>query len=285
MKVLIVFSSPMGTDRGKWEGLTNFKPTKVGVDGLFIAYDGQDRKYSNNEEWNLSTLRDEINSIVGNEDDGNEYIVLLHTQDDDDLQVLEEVCVGTKTSILKKFSTNDDLYDDYIRKLDVNSAESFNKLWYKLQEKEIDEKIPVEGTKTHARKSAEYISNHNCSNIISYLKIPIEKLKDDIALDRENAKKTILDFGEDLVKKYYNNSIRQFERLIKVFPDNPEINKIPGLLTEAKEKYAIMYEKAKCAYNDFNKVIVENGQIVIQLHQETIDILKKEVLQNGEEDL
>ncbi|MBT6226931.1 MAG: hypothetical protein HOI47_09770, partial [Candidatus Scalindua sp.] len=62
MKVLIVFSSPMGTDRGKWEGLTNFKPTKVGVDGLFIAYDGQDRKYSNNEEWNLSTLRDEINS-------------------------------------------------------------------------------------------------------------------------------------------------------------------------------------------------------------------------------
>ena len=281
MKVLIVFSSHLGSDERFWHRLTGFNTSRnVNGGGMLYVFNG--KEYHCDGRLKVSALKDEIKKIIDKENDINEYAVLLHTQVDADLLELIEACNGINVSIFKKFSTNDDLFKDSVQPLDLNLQESFSELWEKLQEIDIAERTPEEGTKAHARKSAEYISDHNCSNVISYLSVPIEKLKSDIALDRENAKKTILEFGKDFVKKYYNNSMSKFEQLIKVFPDNTEINEIPGKLAEANEKYADMYDKAERPDNNSNKVIVENGQMIMRLHQETIDILKKEVLQNGE---
>lgn len=137
MKVLIVFSSDEGSDESFWNKLTGFKnPTNVNCCGRLYAFNGKNKNYCDNEEWIYDALRKETENIINEEDDGNEYIVLLHTQDDDDLQELEEVCAGANISMFKRFSTNDDWYHDFIKKLDVDSADSFNRLWRKLQEDE-----------------------------------------------------------------------------------------------------------------------------------------------------
>ena len=284
MKVLIVFSSRLETDANFWRSLIVFnRPENVNGDGRLYVFNG--KNYCYNNDWVFSELGDKIKEVIDTENGGNEYAVLFHTQCDDELQKLITVCSGINISIFRKFSTGLGLFNTHIQPLRANLQGGFSVLWEKLQENEITEKNPEEGTKAHARILAKYICNHNCNNVISYLKTPIEKLEGGFAPESENAKKTILDFGKDLVEKYYYNSMSLFEKIVKMFPNNPEICKIPGKLVEAKEKYTVIYREVESTDNNSNEVIVNNGQTIIRLHQETIDILEKEVLQNGEEDL
>jgi hypothetical protein len=286
MRVLIVFSSFMGTDVDDWGKITNFqKPVNVNKDGKLFVFNGKDKKYYDNKKWKFSELKKEINNIINCENGDNQYVVLLHTKKPEYLEKLKETCSELNVSTFKRFSTAGDLWKKYILPLIRvirGEQNNFSKLWKKLQEKDAVEKTPVKMMKAEAREAANHICDHNCSNAITYLSIRINELKGSIDSKSKNAKKKILDFGKDYANNIYEDSIDQLVKIKKIFTNNPEINKIPRLLAGAKKKYAIMYEKAKCTDNDSNKVIVENGQTVIQLHQETIDILKKEVLQNGE---
>jgi len=284
MKVLIVFSSHLGSDEKFWQRLTDFN-TSRNVDGGGILYVFNGKEYHGDGRWKISALKDEIKIIIDKENDISEYAVLLHTQVDADLLELIEACDVINVLIFKKFSTYDDLFKNSLQPLDLNSPESFNKLWKKLKEDEVNGKAPMKGAEAEAKKLAEYISNHNCKRVIRHLKIPIGVLKRDTGLDRKNGRETILDYGKDFVQEYCRSSMCEYMKILKVFPDNPEINKIPEKLADANERYATIYDKAKTHDNNSNKVIVENGQIIIRLHEEIIDILKKEVLQNREEDL
>ena len=63
------------------------------------------------------------------------------------------------------------------------------------------------------------------------------------------------------------------------------MNKIPGTLAEAMDEYASIYRKAEEGDDISNEIIIKNWQTIIELHKETIDILEREVLKDGEGNL
>ena len=160
MKVLIVFSSDAGSDESFWNKLTGFQnPTNVNGCGKLYVFNGKNKNYCDNEEWIFDALRKETENIINEENGSNEFTVLLHTQSDHDLQALKKVCKDTNISIFKKFSTNDDLYYDFIIKLAVNSPEDFNRLCSKLQE----DKTNTDYLKTLFGHCNSYVSNENAT--------------------------------------------------------------------------------------------------------------------------
>jgi hypothetical protein len=284
MRIIIVFSSPNHDEFDIWQPLiddnSGYIPVNDSSDKIY-AFDGHENRYRANGVWMTENLINEINKII--EDNNNcECACILH-----DYAIPDGLTSSFTDIRFKSYSRADsEFYSKYIESFNSDNKQNcFDQLWDELHKKQAVVEAPKKGTKAYARKLTKYHIIHDCDNVITCLSVQIDALKKDSGSSKRNGKEIVLEYQNDFVKVKYERAISAYNEIVRVFPDNPEINEIPGKLANAMDKYASIYRKAEEGDDISNKIIIKNWEMIKGLHKETIDILEKEVLKNGEENL
>ena len=283
MRIIIVFSSPNHEEFDIWRPLiddtSGYIPVNESGDKIY-AFDG--RSLLEGDVWDTNTLSRIISNIINNDNNDCEYVVMLHSR-----EIPENFTTQYSNTKFKKYSRADrEFYNKYIGSFNSDNKQNcFDQLWDELNKKKCAVKAPKKGTKAYARELTKYHIIHDCDNVITCLSVQIDALKKDSGSSMRNGREIVLEYQKNFVKVKYKRAISAYNETIRVFPDNPEINKIPGKLAKAMDKYASIYCKAEEGDDIPNEIIIKNWQMIIELHNETITILKKEVLKNGEEAL
>jgi len=283
MQIIIVFSSTGFPEYDQvWQPL-------IDDTGYILVNDSGDKIYAfdgksllEDDVWDTNELSRIISVIINNDNNDGEYVVMLHSR------TIPEALTRRFSDIrFKKYSRADgEFYSKYIGSFNSDNKQNcFDQLWNELNKNKSAVKEPMKGTKAYTRELTKYLVIHDCDNVITGLSVQIDALKKDSGSSKRNGKEIVLEYQKDFVKVKYKRAISAYNEIIRVFPDNPEINKIPGKLAEAMDKYASIYRKVDEGDDISNEIIIKNWEMIKGLHKETIDILEREVLKNGEENL
>ena len=283
MRIIIVFSSTGFPEYDQvWQPLiddTGYIPVNDSGDKIY-AFDG--KSLLEDDVWDTNELSRIISVIINNDNNDGEYVVMLHSR------AIHEALTRRFSDIrFKKYSRADSgFYSKYIGSFNSDNKQNcFDQLWNELNKNKTAVKEPKKGTKAYVRELTKYLVIHDCDNVITGLSVQIDALKKDSGSSKRNGKEIVLEDQKDFVKVKYKRAISAYNEIIRVFPDNPEMNKIPGTLAEAMDEYASIYRKAEEGDDISNEIIIKNWQTIIELHKETIDILEREVLKDGEGNL
>lgn len=277
MKTLILFSSPNHDEYNLiWGKLIELEADYIRINGdgdKIYPFDG--RTYCENYEWNADRLVGEIQRIV-RDNNGSECMVMLH-----DYKIPSQLKEIFKDIEFVPYSGNVGLlYKDYVMPFingDINKC--FDNLWNELQGGQATENVPVERTRSHESLLTEGII-HDCNNAITNLSVAINKMIANSRHSRMSGREMIRAFGAGFIEEKYSRSMSAYEKIKGAFSDQTAIMLIPIRLAASRDQYAVIYSNAESTDSNADKDIVNNAQMIIQLLQETIDILE-EVIQNG----
>lgn len=135
-RILIVFSSPSGSDHKDWYKLR--KPN-IGKDYVYV-FGGLDYRLAINREmtWDFEKIKEKVSNL-NMTCEGCNFSVLLHTLSDLDIESLKKELKDKLDISIARFSTASDVpipYNKYIKKLcDEPTELNFNLLWDKIQKK------------------------------------------------------------------------------------------------------------------------------------------------------
>ena len=284
MRLIIVFSSPNFPEYDEvWHRLIDqcrgYIKVNDSCDKIYV-YDGHNEEYRLEGKWKTGKLIEEIDNIITN-NNNCECVIMLH-----DRNIPKALTTRFPKRRFQRYShTGSKFYENYIEPFRNGDKQScFDSLWKELHKNKSAENTPKKGTKAHTRWLVENVIIHDCDNAITYLSIPINKILNDVNSNTsKEGQQTILDFGEDFIAKkvIYYASVKSI--IEDAFPKkNNKVSKIPRMLNDAEERYKVICKEAKKRILDRNssKVIVDNGQNIIRLLQETKNILN-EVISNG----